>query len=82
MNRRTAKFKKGAEQKRRILATEEEKAVTPRAFSAYGRPLDMVIYFKYLGGVISAADDDWPEVVRNLAKARAVWRKLTRIFSM
>ena len=35
-------------------------------FSVYGRPLDVVTSFKYLGQLISAADDDWPEVVRNL----------------
>ena len=42
-------------------------------------PLDMVTSFKYLGQVISAADDDWLVVVRNLAKLQVVWQKLTRI---
>ena len=27
------------------------------------------------------ADDDWPEVVRNLSQARAVWKRMTRILS-
>ena len=35
--------------------------------------------FKYLGMVISAEDNDWPAVVRSLAKTRAVWRRLTKI---
>ena len=39
----------------------------------------MVTSFRYLVRVISAADDDWPEVVRNMAKAREVWRMMTRI---
>ena len=60
---------------------EEERAVTSRAFSAYGRPLEMVTSFRYPGRVISAADDDWLAVVQNLAKARAVWRRMTRILS-
>ena len=47
----------------------------------YVTPLDMVTSFKYLGWVISAADNDWLAVVGNLAKARAVWRRLKRIFS-
>ena len=58
---------------------EEERAVTSRAFSAYGLPLEMATYFKYLGRVISGAGDDWPTLVRNLEKARAVWQQLTRI---
>ena len=37
--------------------------------------------FKYLVRVSSAADDDWPAVIRNLTKVRAVWRIMTRILS-
>ena len=58
---------------------EEERAVTSRTFIADGHPLEMVTYFIYLGRVISAADDDWLAVVRNLAKVRSVWRSMTRI---
>ena len=61
------------------MAEEEERAVTSRFFSAYGIPLEMVTSFVYLVRVISAADDNWLEVVRNMAKARAVWRRMTRI---
>ena len=39
----------------------------------------MVNSFKYLGWVISEADDDFPTVSRNLAKAQAVWQRLKRI---
>ena len=61
------------------MTEEEERAVTSRAFSAYGGTLEMVPSFNYLGRVLSVADDDWPEVIRNLMKARAVWRRMTRI---
>ena len=61
--------KKGAERKRQILAEEEERVATSRAFSAYGRPLEMVPSFRYMGRVISATDDDWLASIRNLAKA-------------
>ena len=27
------------------------------------------------------ADNDWPVVVRNLSRARAVWKRMTRILS-
>ena len=63
------------------MVAEEERAATSKAFSAYGRTLEMVPSFKYLGRVISIADDNWPEVIRNLTKARAVWRRMTRILS-
>ena len=51
-HRRTTQYKKGAEQKRRNLSEEEERAVTSRAFSVYVRPLDMVTSLKYLGRAI------------------------------
>ena len=53
--------------------------VTSRASGAYGRPLDIVTSFIYLGRVILAADDNWPAVILNLVKVRAVWRRTTRI---
>ena len=34
----------------------------------------MVTFFKYLGIFLSVADDDWKALVRNLVKARMVWR--------
>ena len=52
---------------------------TSRAFRAYGRTLKMVSYFKYLGKVLSEADDYWMAVIRNLTKARVVWRRMTKI---
>ena len=61
----TAQCKKGAEKKRRRLAAEEARALNSRAFSAYGRPLKMVLYFKNLWVVISAADDEWQAVIQN-----------------
>ena len=39
----------------------------------------MVTPFKYLGIVLLAADDDWPEVVRNIVKVQKVWQRMPRI---
>ena len=78
---RTAQCTQGAERKRRQLAAEEDKEITARDFSAYGRPQDMVTSFKYLGRVISSADDNWPELVKNLAWSRKVWSRMARILS-
>ena len=63
------------------MAAKEEWAVTSREFSTYGCPLEMVTSFQYMGKVILAADDDWPAVVRNLSRARAVWKRITIILS-
>ena len=40
----------------------------------------MVTSFRYLGRVILAADYNWTEVVRNLTKTRAMWRRMKIIF--
>ena len=60
---------------------EEAREVTSRAFSAYERPLEMVLFFKYLVRVLSMADNEWPEVIQNLSKAQTVWRRMLRILS-
>ena len=62
-----------------VLAAEEEREATARAFRAYGRPLEMVTSFRYLGRVISEEDNDWLAVARNLSWTRAVWSKMARI---
>ena len=49
------------------------------ALNAYGRPLTEVLSFKYLGRVLSASDDDWLEVIRNLRRARQKWAQLSRV---
>ena len=41
----------------------------------------MVAFFQYLGRVISADDDNWLALVRNLSRARAVWKRMTGILS-
>ena len=52
---------------------------TERAFQAYGKPLDTVTSFKYLGQVIAEGEDDWSAVVGNFKKVRKSWSRLTRI---
>ena len=37
--------------------------------------------FKYLEIIITEGDDDWPEVVGNLGKARKIWGRMQRILS-
>ena len=73
-HKNTVQYKNVVDQKRHSLAVEEAMAATSRASSAYGRPLEMVWSFKFLGRVLLAADDDWPLVIHNLLKARTVWQ--------
>ena len=82
LHKHTSQCKKRAERKWRRLGAEEGRVTTSRAFRAYGITLEMVPFFNYLGRLISAADDDWPEVICNLTNARAVWRMMTSILSM
>ena len=63
------------------MTSEESRAETSRASSVYGHTLKMVLSFKYMGRLISAADDDWPVVIRNLAKAQVVWWIMWRFLS-
>ena len=70
---------KGAERKRHRMAEAELRDSTERAFEAYGKPLDNVSAFKYLGRVITMEDDDWTAGAGNLSKARKIWGRLERI---
>ena len=71
--------KKGAERKRRRMAEVELRDSMERVFEAYGKPLETVATFKYLGRVMTAGDDNWLAVVGNLVKVRKSWGRLSRI---
>ena len=49
---------KGAELKRRRMVEAELREITERAFKAYGKPLENVSAYKYLGRVMTAGDKD------------------------
>ena len=54
-NLTTAQCAKRAERKRRWWMVEDELwESAERSFWAYGRPLDTVTYFKYMGRVLTA----------------------------
>ena len=52
---------------------------TERAFEAYGKLLEKVSTFKYLGQVMTAEDDNWLAVAGNLVKPQKSWGSLSRI---
>ena len=74
-----AQCAKGVEQKILRLVAEEMRESMVRSFQAYGRPLETVTSFKYLGRIMTASDNDWLAVVGNTRKNRKSWVCLTRI---
>ena len=50
-----------------------------RAFHAYGKPMEVVSEFRYLGRLLTATDDDWSAVAGNTQKARVSWGRLARV---
>ena len=75
----TLQRQKGAERKRRRLTETEARKNTERAFHAFGKPMEAVSEFRYLGWLLTATDDDWPAVARNIWKARMSWVHLARV---
>ena len=65
----TSQCAKGTERKIRRMTEEEMQESVDRAFQAYVRPLATVTLFKYLGLVLTVADDNLPVEVGNLRKA-------------
>ena len=74
----TTQCKKGAERKRRRLTETETQENSERAFHAYRKLMEAVSEFRYLGRLLTATDDDWPEVAGNIRKARVSWGRLAR----
>ena len=77
----TAMCRSGAERKRRKMAETELRESTEMAFEAYGKQLEVVPSFKYLGRIMTAGDDNWPAVAGSLGKAQKIWGQLTIILS-
>ena len=52
---------------------EEMRESNERYFWAHGRPLTSVLSFKYLGQILTASEDYFSAVVRNLCNAQKKW---------
>ena len=61
------------------MAETETQENAEQAFHAYGKPMEAVSEFRYLGRLLTATDDDWPEVAGNIQKARVIWGRLARV---
>ena len=69
----------GTERKRRQLVEAEMRKTSERELHAYWKQMMAVTEFRYLGRVLTATDDDWPEVAGNIWKARVSWGRLARV---
>ena len=73
--------RQGEERKWIRLAEEEARAGEEAEIKAYGIPLDPFLSFKYLRRFISAEENYWPSVVRNIWRERNNWARMTRVMS-
>ena len=67
------------DRKRRRLEETETRENEERAFHAYGKPMEAMSEFCYLGRLLTATDDDWRAVTGNIRKARVSWGRLARV---
>ena len=65
----TVQCAKRAERKQRRPAETETREKLEQAFHAYGKPMEAVLEFRYVGRLLTATDDNWPAVARNTKKA-------------
>ena len=75
----TAHCAKGVDKKRCSLVVDDTRDRTERAFQAYGRSLESVTSFKYMGRIMRASYDDCQSVVGNLDKEMKRWACMSRI---
>ena len=71
----------GKERNLICLLGEDARSGSETAFTADWIPLAQITSFKYIGRIITAVDDEWPAVVRNLRKERRKLLQLTRMLS-
>ena len=73
---RPLRARHGTNKKRRRLAEAEVRDSAEMAFEVYGKQIQSVPRFKYLGSILEEGDDDWPVVAGNLEKSRKSWGRL------
>ena len=56
-------------------------AALRQRFTTKGKPLKQVQLFKYLGRIIAYGSSDVPAARRQLVRARAVWRRLSKVIA-
>ena len=75
----TIQCRTGTERKWRRLLEAEMRKNSEQEFHAYGKSMEAVSEFCYLGRLLTATDYDWPAVAGNIRKARLSWGRLARV---
>jgi hypothetical protein len=65
--------------KQKRAAEEDIRKAREVSFSVRGVPFESVSKFLYLGHQLLSIDDNWPDVVNNLAKAQRPWATIYRV---
>ena len=71
----------GVDKKRRRLAEAEVRDSADMAFEVYGKQIQTVPRFKYLGSILTEGGDGWSAVAGKFSKARKSWGRLQGILS-
>ena len=75
----SGEYRKGNKRKRQRKAYRRNALSLDVKFTAYGQELERVEFFKYLGRILTYDDKDIQDVLGNLNKARAVWRRILHV---
>jgi hypothetical protein len=75
----TAICLQGKELKRKRAVAQEHAAARNAVFQAYGKDIGKVEEFDYLGRPLTADDNDWPALRKNLQKARGKWMQISKV---
>ena len=73
--------RKGAEKRSNFLHAIRQERATEITFSVDGQPINRVTEFKYLGRILEENDDDDHAALRQLARAREKWGRMSRLLS-
>ena len=71
--------KKAAEQAQKRAQVEANKQAVKVVFKIGDKPIENVSSFKYLGRILAANDDDLPDMVSNVRRARQRWGQISRL---
>jgi len=73
--------KKGAEKRSHFIQAMRQAIALEITFTVDGQPINRVTEFKYLGRILEENDNDDPAALRQLARAREKWGRMSRLLS-
>ena len=77
----TKECREGAKRVQRRRLQLELLDAQRKTLTVYGKPLEKVHQYTYLGRPLTATDDDWPAVRKNIGKATGRWMGISKIIT-